>query len=82
MHRQLDLLAIPRIGFDASFTGLRRTELADGAWVDHIPSWVMFRPNWDDGRLLSGNNALFLNPTSRNNALFRDPACRNNALFL
>ncbi len=27
------------VGFDAAFTGLRRRELADGAWVDHRPGW-------------------------------------------
>jgi alkylated DNA repair dioxygenase AlkB len=26
--------------FDGSFAGLRRTMLADGAWVDHAPGWV------------------------------------------
>ena len=40
MRRQLDLLAAPRVGFDASFADLRRAELADGAWVDHAPGWV------------------------------------------
>lgn len=25
---------------DASFTRLRRLELADGAWVDHVPGWL------------------------------------------
>jgi alkylated DNA repair dioxygenase AlkB len=40
MHRQLDLLAPQRIGFDASFAELRRAELAGGAWVDHAPGWV------------------------------------------
>jgi alkylated DNA repair dioxygenase AlkB len=40
MHRQLDLLAARRIGFDASFAELRRVVLADGAWVDHASGWV------------------------------------------
>lgn len=40
MHRQLDLLATPRIGFDAGFAGVRRAELAEAAWVDHIAGWV------------------------------------------
>jgi alkylated DNA repair dioxygenase AlkB len=40
VSRQLDLFAAPRVGFDAAFSGLRRTELADGAWVDHVPGWV------------------------------------------
>jgi alkylated DNA repair dioxygenase AlkB len=26
--------------FDARFRGLRRIELAHGAWVDHVPAWV------------------------------------------
>jgi alkylated DNA repair dioxygenase AlkB len=38
--RQLDLFAQPRVGFDPAFAGLRRTELADGAWVEHVPGWV------------------------------------------
>jgi alkylated DNA repair dioxygenase AlkB len=40
MRRQLDLLAAPSIGFDPTFADLRRAELADGAWVDHVPGWV------------------------------------------
>jgi alkylated DNA repair dioxygenase AlkB len=40
MHRQLDLLAAPSVAFDPTFAELRRTELADGAWVDHVPGWV------------------------------------------
>ncbi|HEU4734822.1 MAG TPA: alpha-ketoglutarate-dependent dioxygenase AlkB [Kofleriaceae bacterium] len=40
MARQLDLFAAPSIGFDPAFAGLRRTELADGAWVDYVPGWV------------------------------------------
>jgi alkylated DNA repair dioxygenase AlkB len=27
------------VGFDHTFTGLRRRELTDGAWVDHRPGW-------------------------------------------
>lgn len=27
------------VGFDAAFTGVRRRELADDAWVDHLPGW-------------------------------------------
>jgi len=41
MRRQLDLFAAPRVGFDATFGELRRTTLADAAWVDHVPSWVL-----------------------------------------
>jgi alkylated DNA repair dioxygenase AlkB len=40
MRRQLDLLAAPSVAFDPAFVDLRRTELADGAWVDHVPGWV------------------------------------------
>lgn len=40
MRRQLDLLATPSVAFDASFADLQRAELADGAWVDHVPGWV------------------------------------------
>jgi alkylated DNA repair dioxygenase AlkB len=39
--RQLDLFGTATaIGFDATFAGLRRRELAFGAWVDYQPSWV------------------------------------------
>jgi alkylated DNA repair dioxygenase AlkB len=40
VHRQLDLFADRRVGFDASFVELRRRQLADGAWVDHAPGWI------------------------------------------
>jgi alkylated DNA repair dioxygenase AlkB len=40
MRRQLDLLADAPIDFDASFADLKRSVLADGAWVDHAPGWV------------------------------------------
>jgi hypothetical protein len=40
MRRQLDLLAATPIGFDATFSQLRRAELSDGAWIDHAPGWV------------------------------------------
>jgi alkylated DNA repair dioxygenase AlkB len=40
MQRQLDLFGARRVDFDASFAGLRRDELADGAWLDHAPGWV------------------------------------------
>ena len=40
MQRQLDLFGARRVDFDASFSELRRDELADGAWVDHVPGWV------------------------------------------
>ncbi|MEO8701477.1 MAG: alpha-ketoglutarate-dependent dioxygenase AlkB [Kofleriaceae bacterium] len=40
MLGQLDLFAAPAIGFDAGFAAVRRRELAHGAWVDHVPSWV------------------------------------------
>ncbi len=34
-------------GFDATFRGVRRTELPDDAWVEHVPGWV------------AGHDALF-----------------------
>ncbi|HEY0482003.1 MAG TPA: alpha-ketoglutarate-dependent dioxygenase AlkB [Kofleriaceae bacterium] len=40
MRRQLDLLSATPIGFDATFSQLRRAELSDGAWMDHAPAWV------------------------------------------
>jgi len=40
MRRQLDLLAATPISFDPGFADRRRSELADGAWVDHVPGWV------------------------------------------
>jgi alkylated DNA repair dioxygenase AlkB len=40
MQRQLDLFGARRVGFDASFSALRRDELADAAWLDHVPGWV------------------------------------------
>ena len=40
MRRQLDLLATTSIDFDPGFADLRRSELADGAWVDHVAGWV------------------------------------------
>lgn len=45
---QLDLFATRTVGFDASFSSLRRHELALGAWVDHVPGWV------------TGHEALFV----------------------
>lgn len=48
LRRQLDLFARDAApAFDATFARAVRTELADGAWVDHIPGWV------------SGHDALF-----------------------
>ena len=40
MRRQRDLLAATPIRFDPGFADLRRSEFADGAWVDHVPGWV------------------------------------------
>ncbi len=37
---QLGLFAGGSPGFDPSFSGVERTPLAEGAWVDHAPSWV------------------------------------------
>jgi alkylated DNA repair dioxygenase AlkB len=45
--RQLDLFAIGAPSFDDGFRALRRMQLAYGAWVDHVPSWV------------AGHDALF-----------------------
>jgi alkylated DNA repair dioxygenase AlkB len=44
---QPSLFAAEGPGFDPSFAGLTRRELAGGAWVDHVPGWV------------SGADALF-----------------------
>ena len=45
--RQLDLFSTPRIEFDAAFASIRRTPLADDAWIEYAPGWV------------SGHDALF-----------------------
>lgn len=45
--RQLDLFGAREPAHDETFAGLRRRELADGAWVDYQPGW------------LSGDAALF-----------------------
>jgi alkylated DNA repair dioxygenase AlkB len=45
--RQLDLFSAPRATFDATFSSMRRLELAQGAWVDHQVGWV------------AGHDALF-----------------------
>ena len=37
---QLGLFAGGQPGFDPSFSGVERTPLADGAWVDYAPNWV------------------------------------------
>ncbi|HEY4244890.1 MAG TPA: alpha-ketoglutarate-dependent dioxygenase AlkB [Kofleriaceae bacterium] len=47
MRRQLDLFARAVPSFDATFAALRRTPLAEAAWIDHCPGWV------------SGHDALF-----------------------
>jgi alkylated DNA repair dioxygenase AlkB len=44
---QPSLLGAGEVGFDRAFAGARRRELAEGAWVDHVPGWV------------SGPDALF-----------------------
>jgi alkylated DNA repair dioxygenase AlkB len=36
---QPSLLDAPVLELDRSFAGLRRRELAEGAWVDHAPGW-------------------------------------------
>jgi alkylated DNA repair dioxygenase AlkB len=38
--RQLGLFASGSPAIDGSFSGARRTNLADGAWVDYVPGWV------------------------------------------
>ncbi|HYU14534.1 MAG TPA: alpha-ketoglutarate-dependent dioxygenase AlkB [Candidatus Acidoferrum sp.] len=40
LPRQLDLLAGGAPDFDGSFSGLCRTALAEGAWIEHAPGWV------------------------------------------
>lgn len=45
--RQLGLFSTTAIGFDDRFAGVRRDELGDGAWIEHVPGW------------LAGHDALF-----------------------
>jgi alkylated DNA repair dioxygenase AlkB len=40
MQRQLGLLGGIAPRFDTDFTRLARTELGDGAWIEHVPGWV------------------------------------------
>jgi alkylated DNA repair dioxygenase AlkB len=40
VRRQLDLFSTGAPTFDPRFGGLRRRELAAGAWVEHCPGWV------------------------------------------
>ncbi len=40
LRRQLGLFRAAEVAFDASFAGLRRVDLAHGAWVEHVPGWV------------------------------------------
>jgi alkylated DNA repair dioxygenase AlkB len=47
LSRQLGLLSAGAPAFDASFAGVRRLELAHGAWIEHVPGW------------LTGHDALF-----------------------
>lgn len=47
MGRQLGLFASAEPSVDETFSRIRRTELADGAWVEHATGWV------------SGDDALF-----------------------
>lgn len=37
---QPSLFGAEEIGFDPTFAGIRRRDLAEGAWVDHLPGWV------------------------------------------
>jgi alkylated DNA repair dioxygenase AlkB len=47
LTRQLGLFSAPEPRFDAGFAGLRRLELAEDAWIEHVPGWV------------AGHDALF-----------------------
>jgi alkylated DNA repair dioxygenase AlkB len=38
---QPSLFGAEDIGFDPTFTGIGRRDLAEGAWVDHLPGWIM-----------------------------------------
>jgi alkylated DNA repair dioxygenase AlkB len=40
LARQLGLFGNDEPGFDAGFGGIRRIELAEGAWLEHLPSWL------------------------------------------
>lgn len=40
MLRQLDLFAMGAPALDAEFSTLKRTDLSEGAWIDHAPGWV------------------------------------------
>jgi alkylated DNA repair dioxygenase AlkB len=40
VRRQLDLFSTGAPAFDPTFAGVRRLELAEGAWVEHVPGWV------------------------------------------
>jgi alkylated DNA repair dioxygenase AlkB len=37
---QLELFSAPEPRFDPNFSGLRRTELEDGAWFELLPGWL------------------------------------------
>lgn len=38
--RQLDLYGAAAPSLDVEFAGARRTQIADGAWIEHVPGWV------------------------------------------
>jgi alkylated DNA repair dioxygenase AlkB len=40
LARQLGLFGNDEPGFDAGFGGIRRIELAEGAWLEHLPGWL------------------------------------------
>jgi alkylated DNA repair dioxygenase AlkB len=40
VRRQLDLFSLGAPAFDRSFASIRRTELADGAWIEHQSRWL------------------------------------------
>jgi alkylated DNA repair dioxygenase AlkB len=40
MAWQASLFGAEEPGVDATFAGIERIELSDGAWVDHLPGWL------------------------------------------
>ena len=40
VRRQLGLFTMEAPAFDAGFADVRRLELDDGAWIEHVPGWV------------------------------------------
>jgi alkylated DNA repair dioxygenase AlkB len=61
---QLTLLGSESLGFDSSFATLRRVTLANGAWIEHAPSWLRGHGELFDGlartsRWQSGKSELY-----------------------